>query len=573
MIVRCPECQTGFNLSPEKVPAKGAKLRCSKCEHLFRVRITDGRPEIFYKKTDEPLPKPKSDPLEDLDPFGDADDLFATSNNETQMGGLLHRSIVFEQKRETELLEGILESKSELTFDKTSFGAPSSGTQPRRKGVVPSIPPESLVPIESIPRVEHRKPVSPLVTDRAPRKLNAISSDELDLFADDSGFGFSNSNNDNSVEDPFYGAFDESDEEPNQQQKAAVDLHVPVEPYEFSGFDLPEPIPMPQESVFENKVEESSSEDFFMRGGSSRVYDSPEETLLEPTPPASRSQFPEPAPDLIPDENLREERKEKAKEKKRKKRIKKSLVPDEPKLELDFPKEVVQKPHARPVQTLPSQAKASLSDSQKFEKEKRRHALNNPSPGPIALQPQKVGGSAIRRIFDTLFIAIFLVGLYIAVIAYKTGGFFDFSAPLEMIEVAFEGKPYEKTSNAKKDKDSNLQRYAKPYLKQMIATPLRIKSKDHVLLINGLIENPGPDATNREIIVKISSSAGETEKTVHLGEALSIAQLKEGLEADSFSSLPKINQLAKDSTTPFFVVFRSPVRFRDLEMKAEILTK
>jgi predicted Zn finger-like uncharacterized protein len=51
MLVRCPRCETGFNLPVEKIPDKGAKLKCSACTHKFRVRLDDaGEPEIFYKK-------------------------------------------------------------------------------------------------------------------------------------------------------------------------------------------------------------------------------------------------------------------------------------------------------------------------------------------------------------------------------------------------------------------------------------------------------------------------------------------------------------------------------------------
>lgn len=53
MIIRCPECSTGFKLPDERVTPEGTKLKCSRCEHVFRVREDDaGEVEIFYRSHD-----------------------------------------------------------------------------------------------------------------------------------------------------------------------------------------------------------------------------------------------------------------------------------------------------------------------------------------------------------------------------------------------------------------------------------------------------------------------------------------------------------------------------------------
>ncbi|RDV39939.1 hypothetical protein DV096_05080 [Bradymonadaceae bacterium TMQ3] len=53
MIIRCPECSTGFNLPDERVSEKGVKLRCSRCSHVFRVRAGEGDDvEIYYQDED-----------------------------------------------------------------------------------------------------------------------------------------------------------------------------------------------------------------------------------------------------------------------------------------------------------------------------------------------------------------------------------------------------------------------------------------------------------------------------------------------------------------------------------------
>lgn len=37
MIVTCSSCLTKFNLDESRIPAKGAKVRCSRCQHVFLV--------------------------------------------------------------------------------------------------------------------------------------------------------------------------------------------------------------------------------------------------------------------------------------------------------------------------------------------------------------------------------------------------------------------------------------------------------------------------------------------------------------------------------------------------------
>ncbi len=53
MIIRCPDCSTGFKLPEDRVTSRGIKLRCSRCSHVFRVRKTEsGESEIFYHAAD-----------------------------------------------------------------------------------------------------------------------------------------------------------------------------------------------------------------------------------------------------------------------------------------------------------------------------------------------------------------------------------------------------------------------------------------------------------------------------------------------------------------------------------------
>ncbi|MDT8419082.1 MAG: DUF3426 domain-containing protein [Desulfuromonadales bacterium] len=47
MVISCPECSTKFRVAAEKIPVKGAKLRCARCSHIF-----------FVKPEAEPAPAP-----------------------------------------------------------------------------------------------------------------------------------------------------------------------------------------------------------------------------------------------------------------------------------------------------------------------------------------------------------------------------------------------------------------------------------------------------------------------------------------------------------------------------------
>jgi predicted Zn finger-like uncharacterized protein len=54
MIVTCTSCLTKFNLDDSRIPAKGAKVRCSQCKHIFYI---------------VPPPEKKVEVIEDLESF------------------------------------------------------------------------------------------------------------------------------------------------------------------------------------------------------------------------------------------------------------------------------------------------------------------------------------------------------------------------------------------------------------------------------------------------------------------------------------------------------------------------
>ena len=75
MIVTCASCMTKFSLDESKIPAKGAKVRCSKCQHVFFVTPPTEPPS-------EPLPEPpaklkEEEPTEDFESFIKSQEEFA----------------------------------------------------------------------------------------------------------------------------------------------------------------------------------------------------------------------------------------------------------------------------------------------------------------------------------------------------------------------------------------------------------------------------------------------------------------------------------------------------------------
>ena len=75
MIVTCASCMTKFSLDESKLPAKGAKVRCSKCQHVFFVvPPTEPPAEPFPELPPEPK---EEEPMEDFESFIKSQEEFA----------------------------------------------------------------------------------------------------------------------------------------------------------------------------------------------------------------------------------------------------------------------------------------------------------------------------------------------------------------------------------------------------------------------------------------------------------------------------------------------------------------
>lgn len=71
MIIKCEQCQTKFRLDDSKVTDKGAKVRCTKCKHVFTVHKEQPVPEA-EEATFAPEPVPAPVPVPAPSMFQDA---------------------------------------------------------------------------------------------------------------------------------------------------------------------------------------------------------------------------------------------------------------------------------------------------------------------------------------------------------------------------------------------------------------------------------------------------------------------------------------------------------------------
>ncbi|MEE8314205.1 MAG: zinc-ribbon domain-containing protein [Myxococcota bacterium] len=63
MIALCPECKTRYRLAREKIGPQGARIRCSKCQTVFRVQVPKPAPEAAkgtpQQSASQPQPQPQ----------------------------------------------------------------------------------------------------------------------------------------------------------------------------------------------------------------------------------------------------------------------------------------------------------------------------------------------------------------------------------------------------------------------------------------------------------------------------------------------------------------------------------
>src|SRR5882672_6899848 len=56
MDVSCPRCKTEYEFDDARVPENGVTVKCTSCNHVFRVRKKSAPPQQQVKVSDETLP-------------------------------------------------------------------------------------------------------------------------------------------------------------------------------------------------------------------------------------------------------------------------------------------------------------------------------------------------------------------------------------------------------------------------------------------------------------------------------------------------------------------------------------
>ncbi len=67
MIIVCPECSTKFNVSSDRIPDGGAKVRCARCKHVFLAEKPPEAPEVVEELTPVATEAPVPEPFETAD--------------------------------------------------------------------------------------------------------------------------------------------------------------------------------------------------------------------------------------------------------------------------------------------------------------------------------------------------------------------------------------------------------------------------------------------------------------------------------------------------------------------------
>lgn len=74
MILTCPSCETRYNLPDDKISAKGTKVRCTRCKHVFKA-YPQGSPDLEEPKLEDLQPQAAPQPsATDNDLLGEAPD-------------------------------------------------------------------------------------------------------------------------------------------------------------------------------------------------------------------------------------------------------------------------------------------------------------------------------------------------------------------------------------------------------------------------------------------------------------------------------------------------------------------
>lgn len=527
MIVRCPECSTGFKLPDDQLSTDGVKLRCSKCEHVFRFRETeDGDTEVFYRDSDH-------ERNESGTSSNDADD---------------------EEPRELE-----------------RSGAP--GLRSSGKGSKSASSDYNPFPHANLSNNDEQDEGDEESTDDS-ASADAGSAGGLDLGADED-------------DDPFDGAFDEEEDKEGEdilKTRSAPNESAPSGP---SGTDKPPQAAQPaavgaspppnagpppgasggSKETASNQApaaRESETSDVFAQ------QDSPyrPEEMVDPS-------FGSDGPSFDPDQGVVDEQQPSG-----------QAPPPGGGQQPNQPAGAGQTPRTQRRQqaaSTPTGAQdfgataASTSHSAQGAADSGSWAADESPDQPI--EPHTVGGSGLQKFANLLLIAL-IVGIgFFGVVAFLSGGIIDFQRFDHTLQVAFEGAEFEPRSDWVDQGPAVVPAPEDPVrFEGIFATPLKV-GEERVILLRGRARNVGEESYESLKVRGILRDSDErviTETTAPLGADLIPSELSETESVDeALAEVPgESTGLGPDDHETFSLIFDEVPEgvFQDLDVTYKVET-
>jgi predicted Zn finger-like uncharacterized protein len=588
MIVRCPECSTGFKLPKEKITTKGVKLRCSKCSHVFRIRSTDdGDTEIFYTDADGGPPESDSDDEVVSDSKGSKTQFGMPNVNKGEQdsgpvagaGGAAAASADEDADEESEEEEDVDEAAASRSAqpDYNPFPHAGDSIKPKKESRFQS----SSAKLEE--DASDDEDDGEEASDEPPGDAQAEQQEEgIDLFDDDEDEELE------VEEDPFEGAFDEdaisgdsektmqaagpaatkdkkeqqreaataSDDEASQQpasQPAKKDQGRQASGQADATQQGPEmdEVPTDDDSAFWSQQQESgfgSAEDMVDPSfGEDGAYFDAQQGKVDQGPKKPKG------------------------------------------TEKGPPGGGPGQPSRAPAKS-PQQGGASARGQQQTGDGGGGGQAKSPSTGSAnkktswdveqPIEPHTVGGSGMQKAANFLLITLIVVGLFFAVLAAMADGFIDFKRLPHTLEVAFQGEDFEprdgwiperpKVEKAPVEDPIRFQGVVGNVLDsdegQMLAIRGRVKNVDETPYEGVRVRAMLQDANGRVV----------TEQEAYVGKRLSLDDVLAVESTDELQQMmPKQSpNVEPNASQPFTIVFpKIPERLQksaDLSYKVEM---
>lgn len=579
MIIQCPNCSTGFNLPDKHITSKGAKLRCSRCSHVFRVRRDDPEQDIefFYKPEDEAANA----------------ELAAAEAGETNLpaesdgGGLgAEDSLAIELGADFEALLSSASTPQER--DAMREPAPISEPATSSESATSSEPAATSQP-EDDP------------STRTQIGLPGVSSSDAPASPDLSGYGFGSSSSSAASEDPFPlsgGSLK------NLKSKIKIEVpkpHTPATPslgagalsgssvtsedsptagIDLFGDDLAPP-ELSEEDPFAGAFQEDSldPQSFADEISMSQVVDAQDDLILKPGQPGIASPQPamEPAPAAVAPAPVVAPEPAVASPHMLQGNSGGAFVDAGDFVDPSFGSQgasfdpnqgVVSAPAAAPVaQPRPTpQPVAAPAPTPAPVKRAAPADIEDSWPTQAdAMAAHRIGGGGMQKAANLVLIVLVVLVGFLGLVAALNKGLLDFAQFGSMIEVAFsdgEYKPRKEWIPA-----------AKPAPKAVMESPLRTesvwaevitlgkkKNQKRVLVVRGLLRNFDQqdylDVSLRGVVLD-GKERIKAEKVVPIGTLISNAQILEVGAPDELGALmPESSPPVKvTSSEPFTIIF------------------